>query len=339
MGMWKTLGVVTVVVAGALASAAEPITERPPQWAWPGPTPPDIRDALVSSRRVFRPTQQELERIEAIAPNRPAAPCAKPRTLLVWGRLWTHLCNPFTEETVKILSKKTGAFEVVATEDPRMLLSENLKRFDAIFLNGLHDPTPFLPPWLDEMPPDQQAAARQLDQEVKQSLLKFVGEDGKGIASIEGSICALRDWKEFGELMGAFYNGHYLGNFVIQVEDPGHPLTACFGGQPLRIFDQAYVPGPPYSRKNLYVLLSLDLTQTPEPIADPKMAWLKEAVRRLEASTGRAKDYPSVGSRRMAKGGSFTSRWESRKLPTSVPYSYNTCWPASSLLWAICPLM
>jgi type 1 glutamine amidotransferase len=317
--MLKTLGMITVVTAATLASAAEAVKEPVPKWAWPGPTPPDIRDSLVSSRRIFRPTQQELARIEAIAPDRPAAPCAKPRKLLVWGRLWTHLCNPFTEETVKILGKKTGAFEIVATDDPQMLLPENLKGFDAIFLNGLHDPTPFLPPWLKEMPPEQQAAARELDQKVKQGILKFVGEDGKGIAGIEGSICALRDWKEFGELMGAFYNGHYVGNFVIRVEDPAHPLTACFGGQPFRVFDQAYVPGPPYSRKNLRVLLSLDLTQTPDPTADPKMAWLKEAVKRLEASTGREKDYPISWVKPYGKGRVFYVSLGVQKAPYFSP--------------------
>lgn len=52
------------------------------------------------------------------------------------------------------------------------------------------------------------------------------------------------------------------------------------------------MPGPPYSRSKVRVLLSLDLSKMPEPIADPKAAWLKENVKKLEAYTGREKDYP-----------------------------------------------
>jgi len=293
MGMFKSLLSVAVAATATMVLAAE-TKEPPPSWPWPGPTPPEIRDTLIAKRKspILRPTEVDLKQMEAIAPERAPAEPAKPRRLLCWGRLWTHQCNPFTEETVKILARKTKAFEVVCTDDPQLLLPESLKGFDAIFLNGLHDPQPWLPLNFKSLPADQQAAAKKLDADVKQSILDFVGREGKGIAGIEGSICALRDWKEFGELMGAFYNGHYVGDFVIKVEDPAHPLTACLEGKPFRIYDQAYVPTPPYSRKKVRVLLSLDLAQTPDPTADPKMAWLKENVKRLEAFTGREKDYP-----------------------------------------------
>lgn len=269
---------------------------------------------------LFHPTAQELKKIEEIAPEKPARAPARPRKVLVWGRLWTHMANILTDETVKILGRKTGAFEVVAGDDPRLLLPDRLKDFDAIFFNGLHDPKPFLPPWdLKNMPQDRRDAAQELDQQVKQSILRFVMEDGKGIAGIEGSIAALRDWREWGELMGAFYNGHYVGNFVVKAEDPGHPLTECFGGQPLRVFDQAYVPGPPYSRKNLRVLLSLDMTQMPDPLADPKMAWLKDAVKKLEASTGRPKEYPISWIKSHGKGRVFYCSLGVQRAPYSNP--------------------
>lgn len=228
------------------------------------------------------------------------------------------MANPMTEDTVEVLGQKTGAFEVVTTDDPQMLLPEKLKDFDAIFFNGLHDRYPFLPHWLKSMPKEEQDAAQELDQKVKQSVLKFVGEDGKGLAAIEGAIAAHQDWKEWGELMGAFYAGHYTGNFVIKVEDPAHPLTACFGGQPFRTFDNAYVPGPPYSRKKVRVLLTLDLTQTPEPAEDPKAAWLKPSVKKLEESTGR-KEYPISWVRAYGKGRVFYLSQGVQKQPYSNP--------------------
>jgi type 1 glutamine amidotransferase len=319
MKVHKTLLTIVIVTATGAALAAEAKNEPPPTWPWPGPTPSEIRDALVMKRGIFRPTEQDLKKMEAIAPDKPIAAPAKPRKLLCWGRLWTHLCNPFTEAAVQVLGRKTKAFEVVASDDPQQLLPENLKTFDAIFLNGLHDPTPFLPLNWKTLPPEELAAAKKLDATVKQSILDFVAQDGKGLAGIEGSICALRDWKEFGELMGAFYNGHYVGDFVLKVEEPAHPLTACLGGQPFRVFDQAYVPGPPYSRKNVRVLLSLDMTQTPDPLADPKMAWLKESVKRLEASTGRKNDYPISWVRAHGRGRVFYCSLGVQKAPYANP--------------------
>jgi type 1 glutamine amidotransferase len=305
MGLGRSLlgAVIAMAAAGALGGeAAEDPVET---WPWPGPTPPEIREAKMRKGFARRPTEQELKGIEAAAPDKPPAPPAKTRRILCWGRLWTHLANAFTEESVKILGRKTRAFEVVAGDDPRLLLPESLRTYDALFLNGLHDPQPFLPLNWKALPPDELAAAKRLDAAIKQSILAFVMEDGKGIAGIEGSIAALGDWKEFGEMMGAFYNGHYRGKHVYKVEDPAHPVAACFEGQDLTLDDQSYLPGPPYSRRKVRVLLSLDLTKTPEPTTDPKQAWLKEHVKRQEAFTGREKDYAISWVRTYGKGRVF----------------------------------
>jgi len=305
MRMTGSLLWVAMAMAATGALGEEAAKKPPETWRWPGPTPPEIRDALMKKRFARRPTKRELKQIEAAAPDKPPAAPAKPRRVLCWGRLWTHLGNPFTEETVKILGRKTKAFEVVAGDDPRLLLPDSLKTFDALFLNGLHDRQPFLPLNWKKLPPEQLAAARKLDWAVKQSILDFVMKDGKGIAGIEGSIAALGDWKEFGEMMGAFYNGHYRGKHVYKVEEPNHPVAACLKGKSLELHDQSYLPGPPYSRRKVRVLLSLDLTQTPEPTTNPKQAWLKAHVKRQEAYTGRERDYAVSWVRRHGRGRVF----------------------------------
>ncbi len=264
----------------ALALACLAARQEP--W-WPGPTPPEALEARMKEARVRRPSEAELAKIEAAAPEKaPAAP-ARPRRLLCWGRLWTHEGNAFCEEAVKILGRKTRAFETTATDDPRALLPENIKTFDAVFLNNLHDRQPFLPPGMKRPPKNAQDAAVVLDRRIKQSLLEFV-EGGKGVAGVHGAIAALKDWKEFGELMGGYHGGHFGGEQVIKPEEPGHPLNACFEGRSFKIVDESYVPGAPYSRQKVRVLLSLDLSQTPDPAE--KAAWLKEVVK------GRVGDYP-----------------------------------------------
>jgi len=311
MEMLKTVCMVVMVTAATAAWAAETAKEPPPTWPWPGATPPEQREAMMKRERVFafRTTEQELKKVEQLAPDKPRAAPLKPRRLLVWGRLWTYMTNSLTEATIRILGKKTGAFEAVVSDDPQMLLPEKLKDFDAIFFLHLHENCPFLPPWEKIMPKEEQDAARQLDQRVKQSILRFVGEDGKGVGGIVGSIAAHQwgpvSWKEWGELMGAVCGGPYGGDFAIKVEDPGHPVAACLAGQDFRLSDTAYVPAPPYSRKKLRVLLSLDLAQTPDPTSPPKMAWLKSGVKRQTEYTGREADYALSWVKSYGKGRVF----------------------------------
>jgi len=305
MGLGRNLLGTGMALAAAAACGAGAAKEPPPTWAWPGPTPPGIRDALMKKRFSRRPAERELQRIEAAAPAKPLAAPGKPRRVLCYGRLWTHLANAFAEETVKILGRKTGAFEVVAGDDPRLLLPESLKSFDALFLNGLHDRQPFLPLNWKTLPPDELAAARKLDAAVKHSILEFVMEDGKGIAAIEGAIAALGDWKPYGEMMGAFYNGHYRGKHVYKVEEPGHPVAAALGVQRLELADQCYLPGPPYTRRKVRVLLSIDLTRTPDPATVPKQEWLEGHVKRQVDYTGRERDYAISWVRQHGKGRVF----------------------------------
>ena len=67
MGILKTFVTVAIVMAAIAVTAAERPKEPPPTWPWLGPTPPEIRDALVEARNRLLHTDQELKRMEVIA--------------------------------------------------------------------------------------------------------------------------------------------------------------------------------------------------------------------------------------------------------------------------------
>lgn len=238
---------------------------------WPGPTPRDVVDAKMKAKRVKRPDEQELQKMEAAAPGKAPARPARRRKVLVWGHLWTHGPNAFAEEAVKILGKKSGAFEAVANDDPRLLLAENLEKFDAILMNNIHEREPFMPGNLRRLPKGKQFEARKLDKAIKKSILDFVSR-GKGIVGVHASNCALQNWKEYGEMMGGYFGGYIFQDLAIKMDDPGHPVNACFGGKTFRIHDEIYIFTGPYSRKNLRILLSLDPSQMkfPKKISLPR---------------------------------------------------------------------
>jgi type 1 glutamine amidotransferase len=249
--------------AGDLAAPTEPRPDRPAAWG-PGPTPPEVRQSKMKAKSARDPSPQEIDEIEAAAPDRAPAKPQKPRKVLVWGHPWTHPPNAFAEEALKILDKKTGAFEAVVSDDPRLLLADRLPQFDALVMNNIHEGDPFLPDDFAKLTPVQQEAAKKLDQAVKQSILEFV-QSGKGVVGIHAATAAFQNWPEYGEMIGGYYGGHITQDVAIKLDEPGHPVNACFEGKPWTIFDEVYISRAPYSREKLRVLLSLDLSKMDDP--------------------------------------------------------------------------
>ncbi|UCD56968.1 MAG: ThuA domain-containing protein, partial [Candidatus Hydrogenedentota bacterium] len=154
----------------AMGDLEAPMAPRPndrPVKRAPGPTPPEVRSAKMRARNVPGPTQQQMRQIEAAAPGKaPSAP-SKPRKVLVWGHTWTHQPNPYAEAALEILGRKSGAFEAVVSDDPRLLLSDHLPKFDALVMNNIHERDPFLPEDFAQLTDQQKAAARKFDEAVK----------------------------------------------------------------------------------------------------------------------------------------------------------------------------
>jgi type 1 glutamine amidotransferase len=266
---------------GDLDAPTAPRPDRPVNRG-PGPTPPEVRLAHLKERNVRVPSKAELEQMEAAAPDQAPAKPAKPRKILVWGHSWTHTPNVFAEEALRILGKKTGAFQAVVSDDPRLLLGDRLPRFDALVMNNIHEQDPFLPADFPRRSKAGQAAAKQFDQAVKQSILEFV-KSGKGIVGIHAATAALQNWPEYGEMMGGYYGGHIDQDVVIRPEDPTHPLVACFQGKPYPIHDEIYIAREPYSRAKLRVLLSLDLGRMQDPGKRPDKDYAVSWVRKYGA--------------------------------------------------------
>jgi uncharacterized protein len=136
----------------------------------------------------------------------------------------------------------------------------NLSNVDAIFFMGHRD-----------VP---------LDDAQKAELLSFVRDEGKGFVAAHVGLTAFESWPEFGELIGARFDGHPInGPGVIINEDPAFPVTKHFPAT-LPFTDEFYQPKE-YSRDKIHVLLRLDLSNVPanpnlhRPDGDHPLAWAK----------------------------------------------------------------
>jgi type 1 glutamine amidotransferase len=263
--------------AGDLEAPTVPRADRPVKRA-PGPTPPEVRATKMKARNVPTPTAEQIRQIEAAAPDKAPAKPAKPRKVLVWDHTWTHQPNPYAEKALEILARKTGAFEAVVSDDPRLLLGDRLPQFDALVMNNIHERDPFLPDDFAKRGAEQKAAARKFDEAVKQSILDYV-RSGKGIVGIHAATAALQNWPEYGEMIGGYYGGHIHQEVVIKPEDPKHPVNACFGAEPFTIMDEIYISREPYSRKSVRVIAGLDLSRMEDPQKRPDKDYAVSWVR------------------------------------------------------------
>jgi type 1 glutamine amidotransferase len=232
----------------------------------------------MREKNVFQPTDEQVLLMEAAAPDKAQAKALKQRNVLVWGHVWTHQPNPYAEKALEILAHKTGAFKAVISDDPRLLLANQLSQFDALVMNNIHEREPFLPDGFSQLSKEQQAAARSFDQSVKQSILDYV-RSGKGLVGIHAATAAFQNWPEYGEMIGGYYGGHIHQEVVIRPEDPDHPVNACFGGKPFAITDEIYVSRAPYSRKAVRVIASLDLSRMEDPKKRPDKDYAVSWVR------------------------------------------------------------
>lgn len=119
-----------------------------------------------------------------------------------------------------------------------------------------------------------------LDEAQKAELLAFVRDEGKGFVAAHVGLTAFESWPEFGELLGARFDGHPInGPGVVINEDAAFPATRHFPTT-FNFTDEFYQPKE-YSRDKIHVLLRLDLSNVPpnpnlrRPDGDHPLAWAK----------------------------------------------------------------
>src|SRR4051812_17366530 len=104
----------------------------------------------------------------------------------------------------------------------------------------------------------------QLDPQQKADLLSFVKDEGKGFVAAHTATTAFESWPEFGEMLGARYDGHPWNTAYGSIinEDPGFPATrnlpAVFN------FTDEFYQAKEYSRDKVRVLLRLDVSKMPK---------------------------------------------------------------------------
>jgi uncharacterized protein len=191
-----------------------------------------------------------------------------PRVLyLTHSAGFKHGVLPTSEEVMREIAKRSGAFEVTVTQDCSLISASSLRDYAAVifFTTG-------------ELP---------MDEGQKKALIDFV-RSGRGFVGIHSATDTFYKWPEYLELVGGYFDGHpWHQEITVRVEDRTHPAThlpATFA-----IKDEIY-QFRDWSRDRVRVLLSLD---------PASVDLTKKGVKRTD------KDFALAWTREFGKGRMF----------------------------------
>lgn len=194
-------------------------------------------------------------KIQGLAPEKASFPVSKRKKILVFSLHtgFEHWVIPHTEEVVKILGAKSGAFEVTASKDIRMLEAGNLAQFDAVVLNNTCSKPDrrniFWDKLYMENPETDTVMLMQRAADLEKSLLAYV-ENGGGLLVLHGGITMQNNSRAFSRLVGASFDYHPVQQLIdVKLADPSHPLVQAFPKTGFRHVDE------PYFYKNAYETL------------------------------------------------------------------------------------
>lgn len=207
---------------------------------------------------------------------------AKPRKVLVYSRTkgYRHKSIPYGIYTLTELGKRTGAFSVVATEDPKIFLSDEFMGFDGVIMLNTSGK--------DAIPKGKHRDVFE----------KFLEQD-RGLIGIHAATDCHKDWDEYLTAMGGFFDGHpWNARSVVTLhnEEPDHPICnhiKC--GDTIRDEIYQYRDDEHFTREKLRILLSLDLSGKDMKKAKMKRADNDYAVSWIRNYAGSRVFYSNLG--------------------------------------------
>lgn len=206
-----------------------------------------------------------LEKITEALPAESFAKPAKKRSLLVFSKTngFRHASIATGKIALTEMGRKTGAFEVVISDDLANFESDALDKFDAVcFLSTTMDVFSPNKDELGKLTDAEKKTAAERDARLKVNLMNFV-KSGRGFVGIHAATDTFYEWPEYNQMINGCFDGHPWNADVrvsIKVE-PGqekHPLVAMFNGENVEFNEEIYQFKAPYDSKAVHMLLRLD---------------------------------------------------------------------------------
>jgi uncharacterized protein len=228
--------------------------------------------------------EEFLAKIEALAPAKAKIQAPK-RKLLVYSQHtgFYHWTIPHNDELLKIMAKKSGAFEVHIAHDIASFEKKNLKQYDAVIFNNCNPSGPKRDLFYDLLKMRSSLSENEIEAKAKvyqQNFVDYIAKGG-GLFIMHGAITVQNNDKEFSRLTGGSFDYHPKQQKIhLKEVDKNHPLVAAFHGDGFTHVDEPYFFNNAYSEYNFRPLLymeSKDITGKREQAHDDivYLAWVK----------------------------------------------------------------
>lgn len=222
----------------------------------------------------FEISKEWLSKLERIAPSEPTVKNVSKKKILVFSKAtgFYHWTIPHNIEMLKILAKKSNAFEIQVGYDIENFDKKNLKKYDAVILNNSNPNGPKRDLFWDLLKQNTSLTDQEIRQKApqyEQNLINYVAKGG-GLMILHGAIVVQNNSVAFSKMTGGSFDYHPKQQEMhVKEVDVSHPLVRAFKGKGLTHIDEPYFFKNAYFDYNFRPLLYIE--------AD-KLEGLKKAV-------------------------------------------------------------
>ncbi|MEP3211259.1 MAG: ThuA domain-containing protein [Maribacter sp.] len=205
-----------------------------------------------------------LASIEKSAPSKTSIATATKKKILVFSKAtgYKHWTIPHNVEMLKILAKKSNAFEVHIGYDIEQFTKKNLKKYDALILNNPNPAGPDRDLFSDLLKANSSLSDQQIKERAPQyekNLMNYVAKGG-GLMLLHGGIVVQNNSVAFSKMTGGSFDYHPKQQEIqVKEVDLNHPMVKAFKGKGLTHIDEPYFFKNAYFDYNFRPLLYMEV--------------------------------------------------------------------------------
>ncbi|MFS4456591.1 ThuA domain-containing protein [Maribacter sp. 2304DJ31-5] len=234
----------------------------------------------------FEVSENWHSRITELAPSSPRVKNTKKKRILVFSKAtgYEHWSIPHNNVMLKILGKKSGAFEVHIGYDIQNFQKNNLKKYDGIILNNTCPANPDRNLFADLLHQNSTLSKEriaQLAREYEQNLMMYVSKGG-GLMLLHGGITVQNNSLEFSKMTGGSFDYHPKQQKMhVKEVDSTHPMVQAFKKDGFIHVDEPYFFKNAYNDYNFRPLLYIETNKLEGLQKEPKnssnyISWIKK---------------------------------------------------------------
>lgn len=221
-------------------------------------------NVVAQSFEPIKISEEWLASIEKLAPSKTTIATNSKKKILVFSKAtgFDHWTIPHNAEMLKILGKKTNAFEIHIGYDIENFDKKSLKKYDAVILNNSNPSGPDRNLFSDLLKQNTTLTAIEIKEKAaayEKNLMKYVAKGG-GLMILHGAITVQNNSVAFSKMTGGSFDYHPKQQEIhVKEVDVNHPMVKAFNGTGLTHFDEPYFFKNAYFDYNFRPLLYMEV--------------------------------------------------------------------------------